>query len=52
MELTGHKSHAAYMTYVHSEKEQARALAEQIGAFTRSLSDGENVVSLKKAELQ
>jgi integrase len=47
MALTGHKSHAAYMTYVHEEREQARALADQIGAFTRSL--GENVVSLKKA---
>ena len=39
MALTGHKSHAAYMNYVHGEKEQAKALAEQIGVFTRSLID-------------
>jgi integrase len=50
MALTGHKSHAAYMTYVYGEKEQARALAEQIGAFTRSLSEGENVVPIGKGQ--
>ncbi len=52
MALTGHKSHAAYMTYVHGEKEQAKALAAQIGMFTRSLTDeGESrkVAALRKA---
>jgi integrase len=52
MALTGHKSHAAYMTYVHGEKEQAKALAEQIGIFTRSLIDereSRKVAALRKA---
>jgi integrase len=52
MRLTGHKSHAAYMTYVHEEREQARALADQIGAFTRSLGEDENVVPIRKAQSQ
>jgi integrase len=38
MKLTGHKSHAAYMTYVHAEKEQAHALAAQLSALTAGLS--------------
>jgi integrase len=29
MALTGHKSRAAYMNYVHAEKDLARALADQ-----------------------
>src|SRR5262249_12563848 len=33
MALTGHKPLAAYMGYVHADKEQARALAEQLAAF-------------------
>jgi hypothetical protein len=48
MALTGHKSHAAYMTYGHEEREQARALADQIGALTRALGEGKNIVSLRK----
>ena len=28
MALTGHKSHAAYMNYVHADKDQAQALIE------------------------
>jgi hypothetical protein len=28
--LTGHRSHAAYMNYIHGDKEQAGALAEQL----------------------
>jgi integrase len=30
MALTGHKSHAAYLNYVHGDKEQARVLADQL----------------------
>jgi hypothetical protein len=38
MEFTGHKSHSAYMNYVHSNKAQAQALADQLGRFTTGLS--------------
>jgi integrase len=38
MALTGHKSHAAYMNYVHGDKEQARALAEQLAALASGLA--------------
>jgi integrase len=38
MALTGHKSHAAYMNYVHGDKEQARALAEQLAALAGGLA--------------
>jgi integrase len=38
MKLTGHKSHTAYMNYVHAEKEQAHELAEQLAALTTGLS--------------
>ena len=30
MALTGHKSHSAYMNYLHGDKEQARALADRL----------------------
>jgi integrase len=50
MALTGHKSHAAYLNYVHGDRERARALAEQLGAFVRKMSGAENVVSLQKAK--
>lgn len=50
MALTGHKSHAAYMSYVHGSRDQARALADQLGVFARSLTDAENVVPLQKAK--
>ncbi len=47
MALTGHKSHAAYMNYLHSDKEQARALADQLAALaTRSAEKPENVATL------
>jgi integrase len=47
MALTGHKSHAAYMNYVHGDKEQARALAEQLAALATGLGATEpNVVDL------
>jgi integrase len=37
MALTGHKSHAAYLNYVHGDKEQARALADQLAALAKGL---------------
>jgi integrase len=47
MALTGHKSHAAYINYVHSDKDQARALAEQLAALTIRLANvGPNASSL------
>ncbi len=50
MSLTGHKSHAAYMGYVHNEEDEARALADEIGAFAASLRGRDNVVPLQKAK--
>jgi len=51
MSLTGHKSLAAYMGYVHGDKEQARALAEQLAAFANALAaTGSNVVELRKGD--
>lgn len=50
MALTGHKSHTAYMNYIHGDKEQARALADQLAALAKSLgAAAPNVVSLPKA---
>ena len=37
MALTGHKSHSAYMNYIHGDKEQARALADQLAALANGL---------------
>jgi integrase len=49
MALTGHKSHAAYMNYIHGDKDQARALAEQLTAFAKGLGKSESpVVPLRK----
>jgi integrase len=51
MVLTGHKSHSAYMNYVHGDKEQARALAEQLAALAGGLAAaGSNVAALRKAD--
>jgi integrase len=51
MTLTGHKSHAAYMNYVHGDKEQARALAEQLAALATGLADANsNVGHLRKSQ--
>jgi integrase len=51
MAITGHKSHAAYMNYVHGDKEQARALADQLAALATGLAKaGANVTSLRTAE--
>src|SRR6516164_310374 len=47
MALTGHKSHAAYMNYIHSDKQQARALADQLAAVARGLAEAEpNVAAI------
>jgi integrase len=51
MALTGHKSLAAYMGYVHGDKKQARALAEQLAALTSGLAAaGTNVVDLRNGD--
>jgi len=50
MALTGHKSHSAYMNYLHGDKEQARALADQLAKLATELGAAEpNVVTLTKA---
>jgi integrase len=50
MALTGHKSHAAYMNYIHSDKEQARALADQLAALANGLATADpNVAPLAPA---
>jgi integrase len=47
MALTGHKSHAAYMNYVHGDKEQVHALADQLAALAIGLAKaGSNVAPL------
>ena len=38
MALTGHKSHAAYMNYIHGDKAQARALADQLATLANGLA--------------
>jgi integrase len=49
MKLTGHKSHAAYMNYVHAEKEQTHALAEQLATLNRGIAAApSNVVPVKR----
>jgi integrase len=51
MALTGHKSHAAYMNYIHGDKEQARALAEQLAALASGLAKVDsNVTPMRKGE--
>jgi integrase len=50
MALTGHKSHVAYMNYIHGDKEQARALAEELALLANRLATtGLNVASVRKA---
>jgi integrase len=52
MALTGHRSHAAYLNYVHSDKEQARALAEQLAALANGLAEaGRNVADIRESEI-
>lgn len=49
MRLTGHKSHAAYMTYVHSEMDQAHELAGKLASKVIQLETAaDGVVSLPK----
>jgi integrase len=49
MALTGHKSHAAYMNYIHGDKEQARALADQLAALAEGLANSSsNVADMAK----
>ena len=49
MALTGHKSHAAYMNYIHGDRAQARALAEQLAALANGLAKtGSNVAGIAK----
>jgi integrase len=51
MALTGHKSHTAYLNYVHSDKEQARALADQLAALANGLAAAaSSVVDLRGHE--
>jgi integrase len=50
MALTGHKSHSAYMNYLHGDKAQARALADQLAQLAAELGAAErHVVNLPKA---
>jgi integrase len=50
MALTGHKSHAAYMNYIHGDKEQARALADQLATLANALAKAEtNVTTMAPA---
>jgi integrase len=49
MALTGHKSHAAYMNYIHGDKAQARALADQLAALANALAKADsNVAEIAK----
>jgi integrase len=49
MAITGHKSHSAYMNYVHGDKDQAKALAEQLGRLADGLARAEpNVEGMPK----
>jgi integrase len=49
MALTGHKSHAAYMNYIHGDKEQARALADQLATLANGLAKADsNVATMRK----
>ena len=51
MALTGHKSHAAYMNYIHGDKEQARALADQLAALANGLAEADsNATPMRKDE--
>jgi hypothetical protein len=50
MALTGRKSHAAYMNYIHGDKEQARALADQLAALANGLATADsNVAAMARA---
>jgi integrase len=46
MALTGHKSHAAYMNYIHGDKAQAHALADQLAVLAKGLARAASNVAL------
>jgi integrase len=49
MAITGHKSHAAYMNYIHGDKKQAQALATQLATLANALADRDSpVIDLHK----
>jgi hypothetical protein len=49
MAITGHKSHQAYMNYIHGDKDQARALAAQLAQFADGLAKAEpNIENMPK----
>lgn len=51
MALTGHKSHAAYLNYIHGDREQAHALADQLAALAGGLGKADATVTpLRKRE--
>lgn len=45
MALTGHKSHAAYLNYIHGDKEQAHALADQLAALANGLAEADSNIA-------
>jgi integrase len=50
MALTGHRALATYMGYIHSDREQACALADQLAALANGLAKAEpNVTAMTKA---
>lgn len=52
MALTGHKSHAAYMNYIHGDKAQAQALADQLAALATNLGNAkEKIARLPKRKM-
>lgn len=40
MALTGHKSYAAFVRYIHSDRERAKELAAKLGDVTAALANG------------
>jgi integrase len=51
MAITGHKSHSAYMNYVHNDTDQARALADQLGRLADGLAKAQpNVERMPKRD--
>ena len=48
MALTGHKSHSAYMNYIHGDKEQARALADQLAALANGLAETSSSIAVMR----
>ena len=49
MAITGHKSHQAYMNYVHADRDQARALADQLSRLADGLAKAEpNIKEMPK----